>query len=133
MKSPEAFHNHTALQQLLQTTVEMMGHADRSEWEALDALQARRSSELQLGLVPPASEDETESVRNALANLLTMNDELVQRVQSARAGVLEESCNLRPRALPRATTGKYKPGTEAALVATHPQALQAPLLLQFLG
>lgn len=105
MKSPEAFHNHTALQALLETTVEMLGHADRSEWEALDALQARRSSELQLGLLPPASDEETETVRNALANLLTMNDELVQRVQTARADVLQESRKMQAS---RSAVGNYQ-------------------------
>lgn len=92
------------LQRLLHTTEQMLGHAERLEWDQVDQLQIQRSADLQAGLTTPANTD-TETVRETLANLLSLNDRLVNRVMRARSEVLENSRKLKQS---RSAAGNYQ-------------------------
>lgn len=83
------------LQRLLQTTEQMLGHAQRLEWDEMEQLQVQRNIDLKAGLGNPSSTaPDTESVRDTLASLLSLNDSLVKKVALARGEALQNSRKL---------------------------------------
>jgi hypothetical protein len=92
--SEDGSKSREPLQRLLHTTEQMLGHAERLEWDEMEQLQVQRNIDLKAGLGNPSTAPDTESVRDTLASLLSLNDSLVKKVAQARSEVLQNSRKL---------------------------------------
>lgn len=69
---------------VIKTTKYMLELADQGEWGAVAELESLRREDLQFCFDIPADEDKAELVAEALAVLLHLNEELMNRLVSAR-------------------------------------------------
>lgn len=72
---------------VIKTTKNMLQLADQGEWGTVAELELLRREDLQFCFDMPADEDKAELVAEALAVLLHLNEELMDRLARARDAV----------------------------------------------
>lgn len=81
------------LAELICLTEEMLKLAQAEDWNGLEAMEKQRQTEFEvwhaMATWPADNEEEDPLVAEALATLLTLNDQIKDRVQSAREEVLK--------------------------------------------
>lgn len=101
---PSQLRQCQRLARVLTVTQTMLQHAEDGEWEAVADLERERRNDLSACFEETTSLADSALVGEALAVLLTLNEELMSRLAVAKATVMESGINL---SRSRSAVGSY--------------------------
>ena len=78
------------LAHVLSLTKQMLGHADKGEWEQVTEIELERREDLLACFSGTMPAQDAELVAQAMATLLHLNEELMAKLKVARAAVMAQ-------------------------------------------
>jgi len=75
---------------VLGLTTDMLGHADRGEWDKVATMESERREDLIACFAHARPDGDSELVAQALATLLHLNEELMAKLRVARGEVMAQ-------------------------------------------